>query len=194
MSYRKDEIERVKRVADMTCSAHAFLRDKYYFKSTLLDLVVVSISTWIIALVFVEPKINIILTPWHIEPIIWVGLLSILSFFFSLLQFIINWKEKYNLHKAAVDIFAELKNDARTLLLTVPSEIDEEKFNYFCQKAVDASKKSPPIPERIFLKMKKRHLIKIAISKHLDMHPNSSIAIFKFKMFIEDNFRVDPGQ
>ena len=120
MPNRQEEIERVKRIADMSCSAHAFLRDKYYFKSQALDLAIVVSSTWIIALVFVEPRIGIKLTPGPIEPIIWVGLLSVGNFVLSLFQFIINWKDKYSLHKMAVDNYAEIKSNARLLLINPP--------------------------------------------------------------------------
>jgi hypothetical protein len=44
------------------------------------------------------------------------------------------------------------------------------------------------IPERFFLKAKRRHLMKVAISKHLDTHPGASIVLTRMRLWWRGNF------
>jgi len=44
------------------------------------------------------------------------------------------------------------------------------------------------VPENAFLKYKKRHLTKVAISKHLDAHPGTSLLLFRWRLWTRDNW------
>jgi len=43
------------------------------------------------------------------------------------------------------------------------------------------------VPEREFLIQKRRHKLKIALSKHLDTHPSASLLLTRIKFWIKDN-------
>ena len=86
------EIERIRRVSDMLVTGHANLRDRYSRWATLLDLAVMALSTWLTAVVFIEPRLNVKLTPFGIDPQLWVGLLGVFTFFLSIVQLRVDWK------------------------------------------------------------------------------------------------------
>jgi hypothetical protein len=46
------------------------------------------------------------------------------------------------------------------------------------------------IPEKDFLKQKRRHLLKIEISKHLATHPSASLMLFRFQLWRRDNLKA----
>ena len=76
----------------MLCTAHAGLRDRYARRSLFLDLSVLGLSTWLVALAFVEPRIGISLTPFKIDAQIWGGLLATFTFFLAIVQLKTDWK------------------------------------------------------------------------------------------------------
>ena len=55
----KNELTRLCRVSDMLCTGHAALRDRYAKLAFALDLLTLGVSTWLVALAFVEPKLNV---------------------------------------------------------------------------------------------------------------------------------------
>jgi hypothetical protein len=75
------ELERIKRVSDMLVTGHARLRDRYSRRAILLDLAVMALMTWLTAVVFIEPGIFVKVTPFGVEPPVWVGFLGIFWFF-----------------------------------------------------------------------------------------------------------------
>ena len=58
----REELQRIRRVSDMLCTAHAGLRDRYSGLALFLDLAVLGLSTWLVALAFVEPRIGVSLS------------------------------------------------------------------------------------------------------------------------------------
>jgi hypothetical protein len=80
------EIDRIRRVADMLCTGHAILRDRFARYALFLDLSILGLSLWLVALAFVAPQIEVDLTPFHLRKEIWIGLLSIGTFFLSLVS------------------------------------------------------------------------------------------------------------
>ena len=59
----RDEIERIRGVSDMLCTAHAGLRDRYARRALALDLSILALATWLSAIAFVASSINVSLTP-----------------------------------------------------------------------------------------------------------------------------------
>jgi hypothetical protein len=178
------ELERVARVSDMMCTAHAGLRDRYCSWALLLDLAVMLTSAWLVALAFVEPRINVTLTPAGLEPQVWTGLLAILVFGLSIMQLRADWKGRADAHAREFDGFAEVKRDAGLLLAAAP-EITEQACRPIFARYGSAG--ATPIPESQFLRQKRRHLLKVAISKHLDRHPAASPVLTRFRFWFRDN-------
>src|SRR5690242_18553202 len=86
------ELVRIKRVSDLLCTAHAGLQEKYSQRALVAELITLAASTWLAALVFVEPRINLRLTPSGFDPQVWIGLLSTATFFLTILQIRTDWR------------------------------------------------------------------------------------------------------
>ena len=181
----RSELERIRRVSDSLCTAHAGLRDRFSRRAFILDLSIIGLSTWLVALAFVEPRINISLTPFHIDSQIWVGILSMGTFFLTIVQFKTDWKGRSDAHKRSLDIYAEVKREAGYIL--AGQTLDDTE----CRRVLDrydmASAIGVEIPERDFLYQKRRHKIKLELSKHLDTHPSASLLLTRAKLWLRDN-------
>lgn len=185
-SYPLKEFERIHRVSNLLCSSHAELRDRYARYSFLLDMAILSLSTWIVALAFIDSKLAKYVTPAAMDPQIWIGLLGIGAFLLSLLQLRVDWKGRADSHKRSFEAYANVKQSAARLLATnceMAGLADEVRTSY-----LSAGTTAVPIPENQFLNLKMKHLTKIEISKTLDLKPASSVALLRIRLWVRDNF------
>ncbi|HSS97844.1 MAG TPA: hypothetical protein VLK33_12475 [Terriglobales bacterium] len=184
----RSEMERIRRVSDMLVTGHANLRDRYQRRATFLDLTILAFSLWLTAVVFVEPRINTKLTPFGMDPQIWVGLLGIFTFFLSIVQLRVDWKGRSDAHKRAFDLYSEVKRECGYLLVSQAVLTADN-----CQRVLSrydmATDVGVVLPETEFLAQKQKHLRKIAISRHLDKHPSASLLLLKIKFWWHDNCR-----
>lgn len=185
----KNELTRICRVSDMLCTGHAILRDRYAHSALLLDLLILGASTWLVALAFVEPRLNIAMTPFGWDSQIWVGILGTAVFFLTLVQIKTDWKGRSDAHKRTLDVYAEVKREAGYLLSTNDYHRDA------CQRVFSrydmAASVGVPIPERQFLKQKQRHLMKVELSKALDHHPGAPLLWLRLRLVWRGLRRTD---
>lgn len=180
------EIRRIRRVADMLCSGHAVLRDAYARKALALELSILGLSTWLAALAFVAPRLNLSLTPFRVDPQLWGGVLSVLTLFLAIAQLKTDWKGRSDAHRRSVAIYAEVKREAGYLLAC--GELEERACRRIFAQYDLASAVSIEIPERFFLREKQRHKLKVAVSRYIDSHPAASILLVRLRLRIRDNF------
>ena len=182
----RTELERIRRVSDMLITGHANLRDRYSRRATVLDLTVMALSTWLTAVVFIEPRISLKLTPFGIDPQLWVGFLGILTFFLSIVQLRVDWKGRSDAHKRSFDLYSEVKRECGYLLASQAALTAEN-----CQRVLSrydlATDVGTHLPENEFLAQKRNHLQKIEISKFLDKHPSASMLLLRLKLWWRDN-------
>jgi hypothetical protein len=189
-SAAREEIARIRRVADMLCSGHAVLRDRYAHLGLLLDMSILLISIWLVALSFVAPPMSVALTPTAFSPQLWLGLLAVIAFFLSILQLKVDWKGRADAHKRSMDIYSDVKREAGYLFGIDP--LPESDYRRLMSKYEVAAATAITIPEREFLRQKRNHLTKIALSKHLDLHPSASIWILRVRFWFRDTFNRYP--
>ena len=184
----KQALERAVRVADQMCSAYAKLRDACAARALILDLVVLLVSTWLVAMTFVEPALGRKLSPPGIDREIWIGLLSVGVFFAALVQLRVDWKSKADRYQRALlaySAFLRGNRRHRAASSTVSHEVVQNALaNY--RTIGDWVE---PIPEKCFLGLKKHHKVKIEISRHLDGHPSTSIWLLRVRLWWRDNCR-----
>src|SRR5258707_8112732 len=183
----RDELSRIHRVSDMLCTGHAGLRDRYARMALALDISILALSTWLSALAFVAPTINLSLTPFGLDPQLWMGLLSVATLFLAIVQLKTDWKGRSDGHRRTLDNYAEVKREAGDLWAT--GEFDEPAYRRVLARYDMASAVGIEMPERLFLAQKRRHKMKIALSRHLDTHPGASLHLTRFRFWIRDNFR-----
>jgi len=176
----------------MLVTAHAHLRERYARRALILDLTILGLSVWLTAVVFVEPRLNLRLTPGGLDPQVWIGLLGVGTFFLSIVQLRVDWKGRSDAHKRSFDLYAEVKNECRHLMSS-----DGILTREMCQRALTkfelASDVGTQIPEEEFLKQKRRHLLKVTMSRHLDTHPAASLLLLRLKFWWTSNVKSQKG-
>ncbi|MBR0567121.1 hypothetical protein J5J83_13440 [Azoarcus sp. L1K30] len=185
----KDELTRICRVSDMLCTGHAALRDRYAKLAFALDLFTLGVSTWLVALAFVEPKLNGTLTPFGWDSQIWVGALGTGVFFLTLIQMKTDWKGRSDAHKRTLDVYAEVKREAGYLLSA--GEYNHDACQRVFSRYDMAASVGVQIPESEFLSQKQRHLVKVALSKVLDDRPATSLMWLRVRLWWRDTFKAD---
>lgn len=183
----REELDRVRKVADTLCTGHAGLRDRFSRRALILDILILFLSTWLVALAFVEPKINVKLTPFGLDSQVWGGLLAIGTFLLSVFQLKTDWKSRSDAHRRTVDLYAEVKREAGYLLAS--GVFDEASGRRVLDRYDIASAVGVEMPEADFLRQKRRHKIKVALSKHLDTHPSASIFLTRVRFWWRDNVK-----
>jgi hypothetical protein len=138
---------------------------------------------------FVDPTIAKKLSPFNIEPIIWLGFFAILTFFLSIVQMKVSWKELSESHGRATKIYSDIKKETN-YLLTAGIEISQENYSRLLDKYDFAGEACITVPERQFLQLKQKHKVKVLISKYLDTHPAVNICLIRLILSWKDNLSV----
>lgn len=182
---KTSELQRIRKVSDMLCTGHAVLRDRYSQRALVLDIFTLAASTWVVALAFVSSEMSRHLTPFHWNPSVWLGTVSAGTFFLSLLQLKTDWKTRADAHRRTLDLYAEVKREAGYLLAS--EDFGEDEYRRVLARYDLASAVGVEIPEKDFLALKKRHKLKILISKELDSAPATSFLIFRVRLWYLHN-------
>lgn len=175
----RSELRRVLRVSDMLCSAHAGLRDRFQRRAKILDLAIFLVSAWLLALAFAAPQISSMLKPASIPDQIWAGLLAFFVFSLSIWQLLVDWKGQAFGHAVSFRSYATIKREAK-LMLSADHELDVVICTALLSRYEAAA--AVQIPEAEFLRQKKRHLVKVQLSKNLDQNPGTSLWWAKLKL------------
>lgn len=182
----REELQRIKHVSDMLASGYSVLRDRASHKALLLDMAVLGASVWLTALAFVDPQIESVLTPANVVPKIWIGILGVVTFVLSLVQLKVDWKGKAEAYSRACRLYSSIKMESG-YVLSNDSQISSEAAARLLERYSSAGEICVPLPECQFLKIKRLHKTKVAISKYLDKYPNASIVLLKIRMWWRDN-------
>lgn len=180
---KRTALDRAVRVGDQSCTAYAHLRDKYRRYSFRLDLSILLLSGWLASMVFVQPHVAVALSPRQIPSEIWIGLLSILAFALSLIQLQVNWKGKAQLYQQAASSLSAFVKEHRHLVRTI-SEPQAEAALARYSALTDGLE---PIPERLFLALKKEHRLKVELSRVLDDRPGANLIFWRLAIALRDN-------
>ena len=188
-SNTRNEIARIRRVSDMLCTANAGLRDRLLRRAMALDISILFLSSWLVALSFVDPGIAIQLTPFDLDARMWIGFLALCTFLLTLLQLKVDWKGRADGHKRTVEMYGEVKQEAGHMLRA--SSFDEASVRHVMARYNMAIAVGTVLPEKDFLRQKGRHLRKVELSKHLDCHLSASVLLLKIKFWWKDNVGRD---
>jgi len=172
------ELNRQFRVLNQTLSIHCFLRDRYLKYSFILDIIVLLCSVILCATIFAKNELYVFLGLETGNSQNLLGIFSVIIFFVSLLHFLVKWKEKSEKHKDAIkklsktlSLFRELQKEDKTW----DSE-DRHKLN---TQYWQSMRNIVEIPEKLFLKMKAKHIRKVEVSKLSDNYKGCPIFILK---------------
>jgi hypothetical protein len=179
-------VVRALRVADQQATAYAVLNDRYKLRARLLDISILLLSVWLVAMTFVEPRIGDSLSPPFMRRELWIGLLSVGTFMLSAVQLLVDWKGRaasYSRSLAAVSGFVKTYRSLGKASQPQAGPIQQALAAY---QAMTDSIES--VPEAEFLKLKRRHHLKLAVSAMLDERPGMSIWLAYALIVGRDNF------
>ncbi|WP_321326414.1 hypothetical protein [Thiomicrorhabdus sp.] len=184
-----EEISKIERKADQSCSIHASLRDKYSNRAKFLDYLLMAATTYLLGLTLVEPTIGLPLS-LGFDRVLFITIMSLIAFFLSVVQFKNDWKTIAEAHHQSFKEYANVKAECRTFTSgsKVASDVDYQRIRDSYNVVADIGTN---IPEKEFLNGKRRHKKKVFISKYLDEHPGAWIWLVKLKLFIRDNFNIN---
>lgn len=179
------ELQRVKKVSDLLCTGHAMKADELSRLALGLDLSLLTVSAWLVAVSFLDERLATRLTPFDINPQLWTGLLGFAAFILSLIQLRVDWKGQADAHRRSCDLYAEVKRDIGYLLAN--GDLADDDIRRSFTKYDMASASSVPISEKDFLRIKRGHHLKLEVSRLIDAKPSASIILLKIRLWIRDN-------
>lgn len=182
-----EQLKRICRVSDMMVTAHASLRETFALLSLFSDISLFSCSLFLTVIVFADP--NFLIKHFGNNYSFWVGIFSIATFIFSFVAGLLDWKVLAERHKYAFETYMNLKFTAGDLINKVEKD-EHADVERFLEKYYALTPTIISIPERAFLQCKRKHVIKVFISKYLDECPAVSITLLKIKIWVRDNFKA----
>lgn len=185
----REELVRTARIVDQTLTGHSVLRDRFARRAFVLDLSLLILSATIAFLAFSSDMLKSLLLPAFLKDTVVFAGLSLLLFVISVVQWRVGWKERGAAHNDAASALSRLKHElAKTLSGT--NAVAEEVFRNHMIQYQYINDSIVKIPEKLFLKLKRRHKSKVELSALLDVYPGASIWLLKFKVLLRDNFGI----
>lgn len=166
------EYKRRRKVVDMMLTAHSVLRDRHDRRATGLTLLIMALSIVATGVAFISGESDATVGPFTARVQVWVGILTCVIFFLSIVDLLVEWRRRAWAHEEAAGRLADLKaqfRHARHEGDVVQSDIDLLTEYDHTMDALGALR--VPIPETKFNRLKARHLRKIEISKRTTARP-----------------------
>ncbi len=183
----EQELERMYRVSDQMTTMHSILRDRFRGRALASDLTVLVGSGVAASFTFIDPSVAKVLNPFGVAVPILVGVLSLLIFILTLVQLRIDWNGKAALHSKAAESWATLKHELGRLKRK-DAAATEAELAVFRAKYEAVTTGLVMIPDRQFAGLKRKHTLKIEISRALDRQPGAWIWFLRLRIWWRDNF------
>ena len=116
--------------------------------------------------------------------------LTLVTFFLSVIQFKNEWKSKAEAHQRSFDEYAEVKAACRTFTSGVRA-VTAAEHQRLRDQYDTVTKIGTHIPDAKFLTGKSYHQRKVFLSRYMDAHPGAWIPLVRVKLFLKDNFNLD---
>ena len=179
-----EKLEKRKDLIDMMITMHSELSSMYKNRVSILDILLIILTIILLTFVFADQSFLSNLGIEEKNAKIILGLSSIAVSCLSLLSYVIDWRGKNICHAQAFRILIELKNEWRIFFFKKES-INyenatklEEKTNLILNQCIN-------IDDKIFNKLKKKHYMKVALSKAISDNPNLPLFYIKFNLIKE---------
>lgn len=181
----REKLSKVQKIADMMCTAHANLRERYTRYALVLDCILIAASSFVAAHTFGAERIRSAASGFGLNYDALLSAFGLAVFIASILQFRVSWKERAGAHERSFSIYTEVKHDLRQLL--AKSELDGERAEQVLARYALAGEVGAVIPETEFLRQKQKHKLKVFVSQYLDEYPGASVTLVRWKAFLRDN-------
>ena len=138
-----------------------------------------------------DPAVAKIVLPYGLPPSVLVGLAGIFIFVASLVQMKMDWNGRSALHGRAAESYLAVKHELGRIKCFSPEDHERlaAAFSSTRDRYEAIGSTTVSLPDRIFLKLKQIHRVKVEISKALDSNPGASILLLRLKFWWRDNIR-----
>lgn len=175
-----DRLRRTLRVANQQATMHAWLSDRYGAWNLGLTIASLVSSAVLLAFVFASDFVQET-TGISADAYQWVtGLVALVFFCVTLVSLVWQPAGRSARHDQAVRHYTKAKYEVGRLLDASSGSIDEESIKRVEELYLD-DRDLPRIPEGKFLKLKRWHKLKVAVSKELD-HDLSPVRSIKRRL------------
>jgi hypothetical protein len=179
MSHSTEENERQYKIVDQMATAHAVLRDRFGRRARVLNLLVLSLSIILNALVFASDDTFRLLFFGHgADAKVWIGVASVILLALAIIGFRVDWESQSRSHKDAVERLSQLKANYREADCNKGKDCQENLTRQYAR----TMELLPPIPEHLFIRLKAYHKFKRLLSAELDAHPGVPIFILRLRL------------
>lgn len=172
------ETNRQFRVLNQSLSIHSALRDRYTRRALAVDLLLLGSSVVFCASAFASDEALSHFGPPPTQVRYIIRISSVIAFVMSIFSLRIDWKGKAAQHKdaaakmsRAIASFHQCRQPDGGWPAASAPELSRAYW--------EAMHNSVPIPEADFVKLKARHLRKMAISKMLDSNPGCPVIVLR---------------
>lgn len=184
MSTLGEENERQYRLIDQLLSMHSALRDGCSRLAKALNLALLGASVGLCALVFAGDRIYDF---FGVDPEAgsnWLGILAVVVFFLSLVEFRLDLPSRVRAHQVATESLSQLKMRFRQEYTAGDGRTDDVLVSLANDYARVVGQ-LPVIPERTFARLKAQHLYKRMLSQRIDKSAGAPIWILKARLRLE---------
>lgn len=176
----RERLKRVLRLANQHATMHGWLSDHYGRWNTALTFGSLLVAVVLLALVFASDFVQRT-TGVSADAFQWAtGIAAILSFLITLVGLAWQPATKAASHRQAVGHYTKAKYEVGRLLDSSEA-ITVESVRRIEERYLD-TRDLPNVPDRRFLKLKRWHLEKVAVSRELDNNPHESIRSVKRRL------------
>lgn len=173
-------LKRVRRLANQQASIHGWLSDYYGRWSAALTFCSLLLAVILLALVFASDFVQRT-TAIPADAFQWAtGIAAITNFLFTLWALAWRPASKAAGHRQAIGHYTKAKYEVGRRLDSEEA-ITAEAVEQIEERYLD-TRDLPNIPDRRFLKLKRWHLEKVAVSRELDENPHESIRSIKRRL------------
>ncbi len=164
--------DRERNVVDTMLTAHSILRDRYERRATGLTLLIMALSVFATGLAFIRGEPHTAVGPFTARVQVWVGVLTCVIFFLSIVDLRVEWRRRAWAHDEAVRRFSDLKARYRHGERkgdVVHADVDLTAEYERTWDAVGALRVA--IKDAQFTKLKQKHWRKVEVSKRISARP-----------------------
>lgn len=165
------EFRRKFRVLDQMLTQHSLIRDAYERRALVLTLLILALSILATAVAFISGAETVTILGVEARLQIWVGVLTAVIFFLSLIDLRVDWRQRAGAHEDAVRRLARVKGVLRGVTV-VEGKVESGGVDIDVEYDA-AMDQIPPIPDKWFLRGKAKHVRKVRASQFLDSHPGA---------------------
>jgi hypothetical protein len=179
-----EKLDKRKNTIDMMVSMHSELSSIYKNRATILDIILIIISIVLLTFVFADHSYFNNFGIDETSAKIILGLASIAISCLSLLSYVIDWRGKKVCHDQAFKMLIGIKNEWRIFLFNKES-INYENVAKLEEKTDLILDQCINIDDKVFNKLKKRHYMKVKLSRAISDNPNLPLFFIKLNLLKE---------